>query len=262
MTEQRIEIERIVREVIAEMQWAVGSGQSGVVSGEWRVGSGDRKAESGKRKAESDETTPPDCVRGGTSEDTLILSCRVVTLSEVTGKLESIRRLIVPPKAVVTPAVRDELYRQDVSLEFASPADDRPSGSPRLVLVTAGRHLDATALIAAVGREGIAAQPHASDCLIGATDLLADEVIRPGTLGLLLTRHPAAAVCLANRHRSVRAASATDVATVAAAVESVGANVLVIDPNHTGPVRQKQIVAEFCRGGIRDCPKVFQERLT
>ena len=183
-------------------------------------------------------------------------------MSEVAGKLESIRRLIVPPKAVVTPAVRDELHRQNVSLAFATPADDRPRELPRLVLVTAGRRLDATALIDAIGRQGIAAQPHASDCLIAATDLLADEVTRPGTLGLLITRHPAAAVCLANRHRSVRAASATDVAMVAAAVESVGANVLVIDPNLTGPVQQKQIVTEFCRGGTRDCPEVFRERLT
>ena len=248
MAEQRINIERIVRDVIAQLDGRV-------ESGEWGVGS-----EEGR--AESDGSTPPDCARGGTSEDTLILSCRVVTMSEVAGKLESIRRLIVPPKAVVTPAVRDELHRQNVSLAFATPADDRPRELPRLVLVTAGRRLDATALIDAIGRQGIAAQPHASDCLIAATDLLAGKVSRSDTLGLLITRHPAAAICLANRHQSVRAASAIDVATVAAAVESVGANVLVLDPTLIGPVQQKQIVTKFCCGGTRECPEVFQERLT
>ena len=191
----------------------------------------------------------------------MILSCRVVTLSELTGKLASIRRLIVPPKAVVTPAVRDELHRQNVSLAFALPADERAGGSPRLVLVTAGRRFDPAKLIAAVGREGIVVESHASDCLIAATDLLAGEVASGETLGLLLTRHPAAAVCLANRHRGVRAASAADVATVAAAVQSVGANVLVIAPSVAGPIQQKQMIVEFCGSGTRDCPEVFRERL-
>jgi hypothetical protein len=41
----------------------------------------------------------------------------------------------------------------------------------------------------------------------------------------------------------------------------VGANVLVVDPTVGTAYEKKQILCDFCRGGIRPCPEALEERL-
>jgi hypothetical protein len=47
----------------------------------------------------------------------LRLSERLVTLATLDGRLSGVSRVIVPMRAVVTPAVRDELRRKNIRLE-------------------------------------------------------------------------------------------------------------------------------------------------
>ena len=101
-------------------------------------------------------------------------------------------------------------------------------------------------------------EPVALDCLIVATEQLAAETARSDTLGVLLTPHTAAGLCLANRLRGLRAVTGGDAPAVAAAAAAVGANVLVVDPRAGTFFQLKQMVAEFCRGGVRPCPAVFR----
>jgi hypothetical protein len=98
------------------------------------------------------------------------------------------------------------------------------------------------------------------DCLIRATDQLAAELASDAT-GLLVTAYPAAAVCLANRHAGVRAILGTRADTVAHDAQSVGANLLVVDPTALGFFAIKQMASRFLRGGPRPCPEVFRKRL-
>jgi len=46
----------------------------------------------------------------------LTLAERVVTMRLLEGKLEGVARLVVPARAVVTPAVRDELNDRQIEL--------------------------------------------------------------------------------------------------------------------------------------------------
>jgi hypothetical protein len=186
----------------------------------------------------------------------------VVTLAEVEGRLGALRRLVVPNGAIVTPAVRDELRRRNVALVRSSDAAPLPSGEVRLVAVSHGKRSSPSAALAAINQEGIPVEAHSADCLIAATDRLAEAVAAPGALGLLLTRHTAAALCLANRHAGVRAVSGGDTPAALAAVEAVGANLLVLDPAGLTLFQLKKMVAGFFRGGVRDCPDVLAGRLT
>ncbi len=245
-----VDVDRVVREVLAQLDLAPETNQVDTVSV---------------------DAAPVDAVPAGTNgsakttkraaDNDLVLSCRVVTLADVENRLEGLQRLVVPPHAVVTPSVRDELYRRNVALEFASPETAEMNVAARLVLATAGKRFDPAALIVALHEEAIEVESHAFDCLIAATDRLAAEVLHSNRAGLLLTRYPAAALCLANRHSGVRAVSGTDVSSIAAATASIGANVLAVDPTTVGSFRLKQIATEFCRGGIRACPEVFREQL-
>ena len=216
MTEPSIDIDRVVREVLAELDFA-----------------------------------PP-----GDTGGELVVSARVVTLSQLEGRLENIRRLVVPPRAVITPAVRDELIRRKVTVAYAPPDATGAVVPIRAVLVVTGKRFDTTPLPGALNSEGIEVQEHRCDCLIAATDRLAGEITRPDTLGVLLTRHVAAGLCLANRLRGVRAVSGIDDAA------SVGANLLVLDPAAVSMYQLRQIVSSFCRAGVRQCPDIFKERLT
>ncbi|HUT09970.1 MAG TPA: hypothetical protein VMY42_05705 [Thermoguttaceae bacterium] len=236
MAEASPDIDRIVREVLAEL----GHAPAGVA------------------RAEEDDAA----ARSGLpTNGELVITCRVVTLSEVADRLDAIHRLVVPPKAVLTPAVRDELQRRNIAIDFAEAAPERTAGSLRLVLIAVGKRVDPAALAAVLRHEGLNLEQHSFDCLIAATDRLAAEVVRPDTLGLLLTGHTAAALCLANRHGGVRAVSGSDARAVSTAATSVGANLLAIDPAIGSLHQLKQMVTEFTRGGVRPCPEVFQAKL-
>ena len=151
-------------------------------------------------------------------------------MAEVAGRLEGVRRLVVPRGAVVTPAVRDELLCRQIALVYDDSADcsafrsqrgealadengtvpfrtnDKgPTAAASLLVVTSGTDFDATALMAALDRDVLRVKSWSSDCLIAAVDRLAVEVAKPDTLGVLLTPSVAAGLCLANRLPGVRA---------------------------------------------------------
>lgn len=194
-------------------------------------------------------------------EGDLVLTARVVSINELHGRLDSVRRVVVQRRAVVTPAVRDVLIRRGIALEFAD-SEENVKPAVRLALIVAATDFDPAALAAALDRDGFRVDRSESDCLIVAVDELADEVSRPDTLGVLLTSHAAAGLCLANRQAGVRAIIGTNAAETARSAGAVGANMLVVNPAAGGFFQLKQIVAEFARGGVRPCPTVFNERLT
>jgi hypothetical protein len=182
-------------------------------------------------------------------------------MTELLGRLAGARRVVVSREAIVTPAVRDELIRRGISLAYSDGTNGQQKQSIRLSVITTGTDFDPAALAAGVARDGLAVEHTANDCIIAATDQLAAEVAQGGALGVLLTRHTAIGLCLANRLRGVRAIHGTDPPSVAAAAAAVGANVLVADPLAGTFFQLRQMVAEFCRRGVRVCPASFLARL-
>ena len=205
---------------------------------------------------------PPPAGRAGpTTDGDLIVTARVVTADDVEGRLDGVRRLVVPLRAVLTPSVHDLLHRNGVTLVRAPGETAQAAQGVRLVVLTVGESFDPAGLIGVLASEGIRVDARTSDCLIASSDELAGELGKGSTLGLLLTSETAVALCLANRCAGVRAVRGTDAAAAAAAVDSVGANLLIVAPAKTSFFQLKLMVTEFCRGGIRHCPEVLRERL-
>jgi ribose 5-phosphate isomerase RpiB len=194
-------------------------------------------------------------------EGDVYIDARVVTLESIAGRLQGARQLIVPPGALVTPAVRDELRRRGVALVCGGATATAQKGHPRILLVVGRTRHDPAAVVQMLAQEGVNVQTETADCMIASTDKLAAAVAPGQSLGLLWTRHAAAGLCLANRHAGVRAVLATGVSATAAAVAAVGANVLVVDPAVGTAYEKKQILRDFCLGGIRPCPEALEERL-
>ena len=249
MSDPAVDIERVVRDVLAELSVAGGNGAQRPATAQ------------PERNGAGASAEPPVAEPSAPSAGELVVDSRVVTMTEITGRLDSIRRLVVSPNAIVTPAVRDELLRRGIALACVDSSNGRPLSTVRLALITSGTDFDPTALAAGLTREGFRVEPSAVDCLISATDQLASETARPDTLGVLLTRHTAAGLCLANRLAGVRAVTGVDAPAMAAAAGAVGATLLVVDPQAGTFFQLKQMVTEFCRSGIRPCPGVFDARL-
>ena len=247
MSQPVIDIERVVREVLAELSISKAEGQVA--------------SQSEIRNLKSEISNPQSPIPNPPSPGELVINSRVVTMEEVAGRLDAARRVLVARNAVVTPAVRDELIRRGIALGHSESSNGNAAAPIRLVMITTGTDFDPTALVAGLTREGLSVEHTASDCIIASTEQLAAEVARPDTLGVLLTRHTAPGLCLANRQGSVRAVTGVDAPTVAAAAAAVGANMLVADPQAGTFFQLKQMVTEFCRGGARACPGVFHAQL-
>jgi hypothetical protein len=249
MAETPIDIERLVQEVLRELRVRCDGPSSPTAV-----------------LAPDPRPTPREPVAAApaptSSNGQLVLTGRVVTMTLLDGRLEGIRRVVVPARAVVTPAVHDELQRRHVALAYAAaPAPGAAVRPVLLTLLTMGTPLDPAPLIAALAGLPVEVRPEGLDCLIAATERLAGAVTGGAGLGLLLTPHTAAALCLANRHAGVRAVLAGDVAATAAAAAGIGANLLVADPVLLGWGALKRIVQDYCRRGVRPCPKVFWNQL-
>jgi len=251
MAEPSKDIERVVREVLAEL---------GVVS---KPGSAPAAA------ASASTTVGPSVARPGprrvgaasTADGQLVLCGRTITLADLPDRLDGVRRVVVATGAVITPSVQDELTRRGIGMVRADPQSTNPERPP-VVIASMDSPLDADLLVKALQTEGYAVESRHNDCLIRATDELAKEVAGGRSLGVLLTRHAAAAVCLANRQPGVRAIRGTSPEAVSADSAALGANLLIVDTSAAGFFAVRQMVGRFLRGGVRECPEVFGKRLS
>lgn len=243
------EIETVVREVLARIA---------------QLGD-DATAPSTKLAPPAEPATPPPLPAPQSpqrADDVLTVRDRVVTLAALEGRRPSIRRVVVPQGAVVTPAVKDYLREEGLSLEVALPPKEKNGkdngAGLKLAVITMGTPFDPAPLLAMLLSEGLAVTDSNKDCLIESVGELASAVSSGEALGLLLTRHVPAALCLANRREGVRAVAAETPEAVEKAARSVGANVLVVDPRKVGGLSRTMMnVRAFVGGGIRACPDVF-----
>jgi hypothetical protein len=235
MTQTPLDIERVVREVLAELKRAPAT-------------------------ATQEPTAAAQIAKQVGGE--LVLSTRLVTMEEIGDRLGGIRRVVVGPQAVVTPAVRDALRQRNIALSRALPVKNTSAALLRLVVVAARSKFDPKLLANTLQSEGLAVQCHKTDCILAATDQLAGELAKGDALGLLLTPHTAAALCLANRLAGVRAVLGSNANSVGADLSAVGANLLVADPQSVSLFKLARMAGDFYRGGVRPCPEIFRKRLT
>ncbi|MEX2121071.1 MAG: RpiB/LacA/LacB family sugar-phosphate isomerase [Pirellulales bacterium] len=236
-----IDVEVIVREVMARLETS-GDGDQAT------TGTQDGRGTKGQKAA------------GSGSSGELALTARVVSLAELDGRLEGLKRLRVPAGAVLTPAVRDLLRQGNVAVEYVGGSAD--TARHTLVLGLAESAYEPAALARAVAQTGTSVEQLARTGLAGVVSEMCDLVASGGKLGLLLCGQPAAALCLANRRPGVRAAVAADRRGVTGALDQVAANLLVVQPASRSFSELRQMMIEFVRPGPRSCPEHLRSCLS
>jgi hypothetical protein len=229
------EIERIVQKVLAELRAtdAAANGGSELPAAP---------------QAREDEN--PRCV----------IADRVVTLATLEGRLDGASIVVVPRGAVITPAARDALKLRNARLEFADASHGEAKKVIELIVGIADVPDD-------VGAATKTIQDHlagmASVQAMQQTDLtmlagrMAEWIQSRPSLGIVLTRRPAAAVCLANRHRGLRAVWANTPKALAEAMNTIAPNVMTYNPADHAAAAQRSMLREFVSAGVRACPKEF-----
>ncbi len=264
-------IERIVREVLADLGKASPVAPDGLGQ---QDASPTRPAE---KKQSTDDALSPSAGKTvsrlarvySPRDGELTLPNKVITLATLENRLTGIRQIVVPPGAVITPAVRDLLAEKGIKVFFGvgtnhieEPAQHNgetvaPVGASLVVLLVT-RRVSPEQLENLLRPEGINATYESLDCLVRASDRVA-EVCQSGNLAVVLTRYVSMEVCLANRHKGVRAVAGRWGTDIAAETASVGANALVADVS-AGLFALKRMITGFFRAS-HVCPDNLRERL-
>lgn len=250
MVQKAADIERIVRDVLADLGLASAIHAPSVVESV----SAPSLVEPAPEPVE--QPLPPPRPVGD-----VVVADRVVTLARIGERLASARRLVVPPRAVVTPAVRDELRRRNVALVVEENATASTATCGKVALTVLGSRIDPKPLADDLQRQGLTVQVQRFDCLIRANDDMARQVANAGTAGVMLSNYGAVAMCLANRLQGVRAILASDESRTATDAVSVGANLLIVEPRRMTPEVMRRIIAGFSQQGPGECPKELLDRL-
>jgi len=224
---RRTDVERIVREVLAEMGAANGP-----------------SARAGERPSRGE----------------LVLSTKVISVAELTDRLDGISRLIVPRGAVFTPAARDELRKRQVAVASAVRAQG-PTAAGRLVVGVADTNYRMASLVDMLASDGIKIESLAPSDLAAIVDNLCRRIVQSEQRGLLITERAAAAVCLANRQRGVRASLGANPQAVTEAIGEIATNLLVVNPSGKSHFELRLMARDFARAGQTVCPPALRERL-
>ncbi len=189
----------------------------------------------------------------------LTLNTKVVSATELEGRLTGVTQLVVPRGAVFTPAARDEIKKHGVTIASAVDMSRAASGTV-LHVAAAGTAYNAQPLWQSLIADNIHVETTVSGELPGAIEVLAGTAAS-GRIALLVTEQVASALCLANRSRNVRAALGSNVAAVANAVAEIGPNLLVVDPTGRSVFEMKQSIRHWLRSGQPVCPPALANQL-
>lgn len=150
------------------------------------------------------------------------LDVKLVTLSSLEGKLNgSTRVLRVPTKAVVTPAVKDELRQRKIELRRADQVD--AIGQPNLPPVVNAAKQSVSSVWNTAGRsERIGSLPAAIERAV--------QLAQTEQMAVMLSDQPEVAAAAANRSAGIRALVACETHDWKLAAESLGANVVACNP--------------------------------
>ena len=198
------------------------------------------------------------------SNGELTVEDRVVTMSVLNGRLDNVRRVTVRTGAVITPAVRDELRDRGIEVTHdavcSGEIGKKNSADKVRLFIAATPPCDAVPLVSATRGEADVTTVPFND-VIESVEQLAASLARGNCLAVLLTSDAEAALCLANRHRGVRAVGAGSASAVARSATAVGANLLIADPAGRSMHELAKMVRAFVRGGCRTCPDSLRTAL-
>ena len=215
---------------------------------EWIVGEVVRRLCAIDTSSANGRLTPP---AAQTVAGELQLEERLVTLDTLHDRLAGIQSVVVAPRAIVTPAVVDELKDRGVTLsrgqrsELHSGTELSHAGAPgrsdRPCVCVSVDGVDVDSLRRQCGVRVTVVESRGPQ----KTHKVVSAAINQGHPAVLITQAPSAAVVAANRNANVRAAVGFNFPAVRQAVDDADANLLAIDPRGKSTAQLFGLINEF-----------------
>ena len=158
------------------------------------------------------------------------------------------REILVGPKTVVTPSLRDELRKQGFSLQVGLPKSGEIAAKATKQSIWLGvqRPLAEPAAVLAMLRQRGEVITVMTESVEAATDEIGRQIKERSCI--VMTPAPARLLCLANRHGAVWGIAGFDPAQTASDARELGANLLVCNPAGKSEFRQLEIIKAFLQG--------------
>lgn len=188
---------------------------------------------------------------------TAVIRDSLVTLDLLADRLTGITRVLVSPRAVITPAAVDELRKRGVSIvRSADAVGGRSLGSlekPFIVTLASDGLAPLRTDLVSVLRRSISSLELIDNCaspkLPDVLKELASRIISSGRAGLLLTTTTAVACALANRVRGIRAIVATSGQSIDDAAETLAPNLVIVDRSRVNVWQLRAIATRMVSHG-------------
>ncbi|HZZ29867.1 MAG TPA: RpiB/LacA/LacB family sugar-phosphate isomerase [Pirellulales bacterium] len=197
------------------------------------------------------------------SSGELTLTEKVISAESLANRLNGVQRVIVSARAVVTPAARDSLKEKNITLvRSLQAAAAKPS---QLIVASSvskkGAAFDCADVLGQLRQRGMEVEELPAVGVAQAAANIAAAVESGKKLGVLLTDQAAAALCIANRQRGVRAAMVTNRGELNDLVQNLGVNLLVIDALRRSKSEIQRLVEAFAASPAQACPAQWKQWL-
>ncbi len=210
-------------------------------------------------KAASQATPAPSAPAAALSPLTIFsVPGKVITLKSIEGRLAGVTELKVEPRAIVTPAVNDELRKRGIRLSRSATAAGSAKAVASKLLVAnhvspelSGR---SQSLLSGAAITYETLQSAATPKLVDVARELAFRVTSGRQLGLFITNQPAVASSVLQKMVGVRACCLADTAALQEAMATLAPNVVVADARKLDRQSFGSLVGQFVAAGYRDCP--------
>lgn len=177
----------------------------------------------------------------------LWLEQSVIAVRDLEERLAQVKQVVVPAKAILTPAARDFLKERGIQVRRATVVTPKASRPTTLLLGVAETRHETTAVISQLRQRGVQVEQLARTGLKTVVAELAIEASRGGRRAWLLTEATHEAVCLANRTPGVWAATAQHRGELAAARKAIPLNFVITNPAASTTFQQTQLAQEYAK---------------
>lgn len=219
---------------------------------------------------------PENTPQAATHEDSrdpgeLLITRKVVALAEIQDRIETLRRIIVSEKTILTPAVKDEIKKRNIEIIVRagkdrengnSPCNPRYSGTSKSNRIWIALHALKKVPAQLIGNLKRQYELHyeSFECVLETVNAAVARISaasenEESANGVVLTSHAAIAHCVANRRCELRAVIGWEVNPLKTDVPQLGANLLIVDPNRVGSFKTQELIKSFLAAEVREKPK-------
>ena len=187
---------------------------------------------------------------------------RVISLVDLKQLPVETREIQVATAALITPAAKDELRERGIRVVRGERQSTPGATARSTAALVIGATEDATVIdpaLVGLRRQKIEIEQLPRLPLVDQVNALVEQVVRGGRRGVLATSEVAAALCLANRQRGVRAVAGVTKQGVRRDVERLAANVLVVDSAGLSTFEQMQLLREFATSAASQLSEVLRD---